>query len=48
MLGVSSETLRRWAAESKIAHVVMPSGRLRFRRSDITAVLAPVEPKGAA
>jgi excisionase family DNA binding protein len=45
---VSDETVRRWADERKIRHVRLPSGHLRFRRSDLDAVLEPVEPTEAA
>jgi excisionase family DNA binding protein len=48
VLGVSDETVRRWADERKIRHVRLPSGHLRFRRSDLDAVLEPVEPTEAA
>lgn len=48
VLGVSDETLRRWADERKIRHVRLPSGQLRFRRSDLDAALTPVEPGGSA
>lgn len=47
-LGVSHETLRRWADDKKIRHVRLPSGQLRFRRSDLDAVLQPIEPSEAA
>jgi len=43
VLGVSDETLRRWADDRKVRHVRLPSGQLRFIRSDLDAVLAPVE-----
>lgn len=43
LFGVSSETVRRWADAQLIPHVRLPSGRLRFRRSDIDALLTPVE-----
>lgn len=43
-LGVSDETLRRWAAEGKIRHVKLPSGQVRFRQVDLVDVLTPVEP----
>ena len=46
-LGVSPETLRRWAEEKKIRHVRLPGGHLRFFRDDLDAVLAPVEPAEA-
>jgi excisionase family DNA binding protein len=44
LLGVSDETLRRWAADGRIRHIRMPSGQLRFRPADIAAILEPVEP----
>jgi excisionase family DNA binding protein len=43
LLGVSDETLRRWAADGRIRHIRMPSGQLRFRPADIAAILQPVE-----
>jgi excisionase family DNA binding protein len=46
-LGVSGETLRRWADEEKVRHVRLPSGQLRFRPVDLDAILTPVEPKTA-
>lgn len=39
-LGVSTNTLRRWADDRRIRHVRMPSGRLRFRPSDVDEALA--------
>jgi len=47
-LGISDETLRRWAEDKKIRHVRLPSGQLRFRREDLADVLTPVEPETAA
>ncbi len=44
VLGVSDETVRRWADAQLIRHVRLPSGQLRFRRVDLEAVLTPVEP----
>lgn len=46
-LPVSDETLRRWAEGSKVRHVKTPSGRLRFARADLDAILSPVEPTEA-
>lgn len=43
VLGVSDETLRRWADDRKVRHVRLPSGQLRFIRADLDAVLQPVE-----
>jgi excisionase family DNA binding protein len=40
--GVSDETIRRWAEDKKVRHVRLPSGQLRFRRSDIAAHLEPI------
>jgi excisionase family DNA binding protein len=45
LLGVSDETLRRWAEERKIRHTRLPSGRLRFTLEDINASLEVVEPE---
>ena len=39
MLGVSASTLRRWAYQGKIRYVELPSGRLRYYRSDIEKIL---------
>jgi len=39
MLGVSASTLRRWAYQGKIRYVRLPSGRLRYYRSDIERIL---------
>lgn len=43
VLGVSDETMRRYAETRKVRHVRLPSGRLRFIRSDLAAALTPVE-----
>ena len=43
LLGVSSDTLRRWARAGKVRHVLLPSGRMRFYAEDIEALLEPVE-----
>lgn len=48
VIGVSAETLRRWAEQKKIRHVELPSGQLRFLRADLEAVLTPVEPMDGA
>jgi len=47
-LGVSDETVRRWADDRRLRHVRLPSGQLRFRPSDLDEVLVPVEPEGPA
>ena len=38
-LGVTTETVRQWAKEGKLASVVMPSGRRKFRSEDIDAIV---------
>lgn len=43
-LGVSEETIRRWADDKRIRHIRLPSGQLRFRVADLDEVLTPVEP----
>lgn len=40
---VSTDTVRRWAETGNISHFLTPSGRLRFRRSDVEAFTKPVE-----
>lgn len=44
LLGVTSETVRRWGAANRIKHVRMPSGKRMYRREDIEAILTPIEP----
>ena len=39
MLGVSASTLRRGAYQGKIHHVRLPSGKLRYYKSDIENIL---------
>ena len=39
--GVSRETVRRWAEGGKLPVISLPSGRYRFRRGDIEAILKP-------
>jgi len=39
MLDVSASTVRRWAYQGKIRYVRLPSGRLRYYRSDIEKIL---------
>lgn len=48
LLGVSDETMRRWAAAGKIRHVRLPSGKIRFHRDDVTAALITVDTEPAA
>lgn len=48
VLGVSDETLRRWVEDKRVRHIRLPSGQLRFRRTDLDELLTPVEPTEAA
>lgn len=48
IVGVSDETLRRWADDRKVRHIRLPSGQLRFRREWLDALLEPVEPSTPA
>jgi excisionase family DNA binding protein len=45
IVGVTDDTMRRWAKEKRVRHTVTPSGRVRFRREDVEALLRPVEPE---
>lgn len=47
-LGVSANTLRRWAEERRIPFVRLPSGQLRFRPTDLDAALVVQHPVDAA
>jgi len=38
-LNTSAETVRRWEREGRLHAVTLPSGRKRYRRSDIDALL---------
>lgn len=40
---VSTMTVRRWVKAGRLAASQLPSGTLRFRRSDVEAALQPVE-----
>ena len=39
--GVSYQSLLSWARTGKLPHLRLPNGRVRFRRSDIEALLTP-------
>lgn len=41
LLGVSVDTLRRWAREGRIPVITMPSGHRKFHREDIEALKKP-------
>lgn len=40
---VTPVTLRRWVKAGKVPHVLLPGGRLWFRREDILALMTPVQ-----
>lgn len=48
ILGVTDVTVRRWAEDGRLRHIVLPSGQRRFRRDDVLAILQPVEPTNPA
>lgn len=37
--GVSRQTVVRWAKEGVLPKIVLPSGRFRFRREDVEALI---------
>lgn len=39
-IGVATETLARWSRDGKVAHVMTPGGRRRYRIKDLDATLA--------
>jgi excisionase family DNA binding protein len=43
ILHVGPDTVTRWANAGRLAAVILPSGRHRFRRADVDAILG-VEP----
>ena len=47
LLQVSDETVRRWAEANKIPHIRLPSGQLRFYRTDVETILRPRGPNAA-
>ncbi len=46
MLGVSSGTIRRWAASGNLAHVLTPGGRYLIPVEEIARILTPVRANG--
>jgi excisionase family DNA binding protein len=42
-LNVGVSTVRRWAKDGRLRHVVTPSGRVLFREQDITDAYQVVE-----
>ncbi|MFC7579636.1 helix-turn-helix domain-containing protein [Schaalia naturae] len=43
IVGVSRDTIRRWAKSGRLRHILLPSGQMRFYEADIEALLRPVE-----
>lgn len=41
VMKVSSQTVKRWFHQGKISAIPLPSGQLRFPRSDIEDLLKP-------
>jgi excisionase family DNA binding protein len=39
-VGVDAETVRRWVRQGHLAAVHLPTGRLRFHRTDVDALLS--------
>lgn len=49
LLGVSDETIRRWADEGKVRYLRLPSGHRRFAEADLEHLKPTVvEPTQAA
>lgn len=48
ILGVSAEAVRNWTKGGKLDHITLPSGAVRYRRSDIDAILNPPAPAEAS
>lgn len=44
--GVSAETMRRWARTNRVPSVTMPSGRIKFHRSEIERLAANIRTPG--
>jgi len=47
-LEVSEETVREWARRGLLRAVRTPSGRFKFRREDLDAILEDGQPSAAA
>lgn len=45
LVGVSPDTLRRWAKAGRVRHVVTPSRRILFDPADIEAMYTTVDPE---
>lgn len=43
LLGLSVDTLRRWADAGRITVIILPSGHRRFRRDEIERVITAGE-----
>ena len=46
--GVAEKTIRRWAIEGRLPYVALPSGRRRYRLSDLVATSSPTAETPAA
>lgn len=44
---VSARTLHRWVERGDLSAARLPGGHLRFRRSDVEALLQPIDPAAA-
>lgn len=44
LVGVSPDTLRRWAKAGRVRHVVTPSRRILFDPADVEAMYRTVDP----
>ena len=47
LVGVSPDTLRRWAKSGRVRHVVTPSRRILFDPADIAAMYTTVDPESS-
>ena len=45
-LNTDPRTVRRWVETGQLAAITLPSGRLRFRREDVEALLVPTTSGG--
>ena len=43
LLGISTDTVRRWAIRGRIPCIALPSGHRRFRREDVLPLLSSAE-----
>lgn len=43
LIGVSAESIRRYAEAGTLPHTLTPGGHRRYRRSDVLALVTPTE-----